>query len=102
MLLKSPTRRNARKYVAALESRDFPQIRAFAAYVLNSMDNLDMKHTQAGESGIMAQLSDVGRSRMVPITSANCRDHLKMTVYNSAAFVYTGMREMQIQFGAAR
>lgn len=90
------------EFVAALEARDFPMIRAFATYVLNTMDDLDIKHTQAGEPGIMARLSDDGRKRMVPITSVNCRDHPKMTVYNSAAFVYIGIREMQIQFGNAK
>jgi hypothetical protein len=85
------------EFVAALDGRDFPKIRAFSDYVLKTMDELDMKHMRSGQSGIMAQLSDDGRSHMVPITSVHCRDNLKMTVHNSAAFVYTGIREMQMQ-----
>ena len=77
-------------------------IRPFTLYVLNKMDDMDARHTQVGEAGIMAQLSDEGRASMAAMTSINCKDHPKMTVYNSTAFVYRGMREMQLQLGNAK
>jgi hypothetical protein len=88
--------------VKAFDSNDPARVVSFATYALNKMDELDSNHTRRGEPGIMAQLSDDGRSSMVAITSVNCRKYPKMTIYNSAAFVYTGMREMQMQLGTAK
>ena len=88
--------------VAAFDAKNMPQVRAFSDYILNTMDRLDAQHTQAGEPGIMSQLSDDGRLRMVPLASVSCRDHPKMTVYNSAAFVYAGIRAMELQLGTAK
>ena len=88
--------------VTAFDSNDPARVLPFGTYVLNMMDELDSKHTRRGEPGIMAQLSDDGRSSMVAITSVNCRKYPKMTIYNSAAFVYTGMRAIQMQLGTAK
>jgi NADP-dependent 3-hydroxy acid dehydrogenase YdfG len=88
--------------IAAMDSENRANIRTFMLYVLNTMDDLDIQHTQAGEPGIMSQLSDEGRLNMSAMTSVNCRNHVKMTVYNSAALVYRGIRDMQLQLGTAK
>lgn len=91
-----------RAMVEAMDSENLVKIRPFTVYVLNTMDEIDTKHIQAGEPGIMAQLSEDGRYHLAAAALANCRHHPKMTVYNSAAFVYRGIREMELQFGTAK
>ena len=87
---------------AAMDSENPMSIRPFTVYVLNAMDDFDTKHIQTGEPGIMAQMSDDGRYHLAATISVNCRDHPKMTVYNSAGLVYRGVREMELQFGTAK
>jgi hypothetical protein len=87
---------------AAFQMKNLPRIRDFGTYVLNTMDQTDLRHTRAGEPGIMAQLSDSGRANMAVLTSVNCEQNPKMTVYNSAAFVYGGIRDMQLQLETAK
>ena len=84
------------------ELREADRIRPFTDYILNTMDDMDSKHTEAGEAGIVAQLSDQGLVGMAAATSVHCREYLKMTVYNSAAFVYRGIRDMELQLGTAK
>jgi len=83
-------------------SRDPNRIREFVLYVSNIMEKMDIDHVQRGEPGIMGQLSDDGRTNLVAAASVQCRDHPKMTVYNSASLVYRGIRDMEIQLGAAK
>ena len=71
-------------------------------YIFNTMKYMDNKHRGQGEPGIMAQLSDKGRVNMAAATSVHCRDYPKMTVYNSAAFVYRGIRDMHLELGTAK
>lgn len=71
-------------------------------YIKNVMETLDSKHTENGEPGIIAQLSDEGFKTLVATTTVWCRDHPRQTVYNSAAFVYTGAREMELEMGTAK
>ena len=88
--------------VAAVDSEARDRVRLFMVYILNTMEKMDSKHTEQGEPGIMAQLSDNGRVNMAAATSVHCRDYPKMTIYNSAAFVYRGIRDMQLEFGTAK
>ena len=70
-------------------------------YVINTMEDMDAAHTNIGEPGIMAKLSDRGRINMAAAVSVHCRNILLSTVYNSISFVYRGIREMQIEMGTA-
>jgi hypothetical protein len=88
--------------VAAFDSKDPARVLPFGEYVLSAMDDVDTKHVRRGEPGIMARLSNNGRNNMVAIASVNCRDHPTTTIYNSAVFVYTSMRAMQLQIGTAK
>jgi hypothetical protein len=88
--------------VSAMDSKNTERIREFLVYEFNVMDTMDIEHTQRGEPGIMSQLSDEGKINLASVTSVQCRNHPKMTVYNSTALVYRGTREMEIQFGTAK
>lgn len=71
-------------------------------YIENMMYNLDQRHTDNGEPGIMSQLSDKGELDMAILAVEHCRLHPNSTIYNAAAFVYVGMRDLEIQFGTAK
>jgi len=88
--------------VAASDANNPVRFRPFILYIMNSMEVMDSRHTEAGEPGIMAQLSDEGRLNMAAAASVRCRNYPKMTIYNATAAVYRGIRDMQIQFGAAK
>jgi hypothetical protein len=66
------------------------------------MDTMDIDHVQRGEPGIMSQMSESGKTNLFAVTSVQCRNHPSMTVYNSAALIYRGTRDIEIQFGAAK
>ena len=88
--------------ISAFDSEQPERIRPLSLYVLDAMDGMDDSHTEQGEPGIMAQLDDSGRAEMVAATSVHCRNYPKMTIHNSAAFVYRGIRELEIGFGTAK
>lgn len=71
-------------------------------YILNTMDNLDTRHIEAGEPGVMSNLSDAGEVDMAAATAVHCHLHPKLTIFNSAAFVYRGVRDIEMQFGTAK
>ena len=85
-----------------MDSENYERIRQFDRYIFNIMDKMDIDHVQDGEPGIMSQLSRDGRASLFAATSVSCRNHPNMTVYNSAALVYRGTREIEIQFGTAK
>jgi hypothetical protein len=90
--------------VDAIKRFDPPQtgLGELADYIKNVMELLDRKHTEDGEPGIIAQLSDDGFWNLVGSTTVWCRDHPRQTVYNAAAFVYTGTRELELELGTAK
>jgi hypothetical protein len=88
--------------VEVMDSENLERIRQYGYYIFSVMDTMDINHTQRGEPGIMAQLSDSGKTNLFAATSVQCRNHPSMTVYNSAALVYRGTRDMEIQFGTAK
>ncbi len=90
------------KLVTAMDSHNQDQIHQAAVMILNIMDTLDNAHTERGEPGIMNQLSDQGEIDMAAMTSVHCREHRQMTIYNSAAYVYRGLRDLEVQFGTAK
>ena len=81
---------------------DREKLREFYLYMGNAMDGLDIDHIQAGKPGIMASLSDDGRQNLVAGAAVQCRNHTNMTVWNAAAVVYRGIRDLEMQFGAAK
>lgn len=87
---------------AALQKQDQEAIEAIGNYVENTMDEMDLKHTENGDPGIMAQLSDDGLKHFIATSLAYCDAHPKSSIYNAAAFVYRGMRDLEMQFGVAK
>jgi hypothetical protein len=84
------------------ETEEGQKLQEFYLFMGNTMDGLDIDHIQAGKPGIMASLSDDGRQNLVAAAAVQCRNHPNMTVWNSAAFVYRAIRDMEIEFGAAK
>ena len=71
-------------------------------YIVNTMEKMDAGHTEKGEPGIMAALSDQGLKNLAAMATVHCENFPKMTVYNAVSFVYRGVRDMEIQFGVAK
>jgi hypothetical protein len=88
--------------VLDVKEPDMDQLQNFKLYALNTMDGLDEAHTENGEPGIMSQLSDDGANGMVAAAVMWCRDHPKESAYNAVAFVYNGIRDMEMAVGAAK
>ena len=88
--------------VSALDTSNKSDIHDFVVYVDNQMDALDTAHTSQGEPGIMAQLSDKGRTQLDIVVAKECRDHPLETVYNAAAKIYVGTRDLETMFGTAK
>jgi hypothetical protein len=88
--------------IAALNTDQRAKIRPYVLYVLNAMEAMDSDNTQRGDPGIMAAMSDKGRINMAVGADLVCRAHPQMTVWNAAAEMYRGMRDMEIAFGAAK
>jgi hypothetical protein len=78
------------------------KLQEYYLFMDNVMDGLDIDHVQAGQPGIMASLSDDGRRGLTAAAAVQCRNHQNMTIWNAAAFVYRGIRDMEIQFGTAK
>jgi len=78
------------------------KLQEFYLYMGNVMDGLDVDHIQSGTPGIMASLSDDGRRNLVAAAAVQCRNHPNMTVWNAAAFLYRGTRDLEMQFGTAK
>jgi hypothetical protein len=90
------------KLFTALDNRDADKFRAGYHFVADTMDAMDSAHTEKGEPGIMAGFSDEGLLHAVTMVVEHCRSHPRMTVYNSAAFVYRGLRDLETQLGVAK
>ncbi len=90
------------KLVSAMDGRSQNKIRQSAVTVLNIMGKIDSAHIQHGEPGIMSQLNKQGGVAMAELTSVHCREHPDMTIFNAAAYVYSGIRSLLIQIGAAQ
>jgi hypothetical protein len=88
--------------VEVMDSENLERIRQYGYYIFNVMDKMDIGHVQRGEPGIMSQMSEAGKGQLFGATSVQCRNYPKMTVYNSAALVYRGTRDIEIQFGMAK
>jgi hypothetical protein len=71
-------------------------------FIQNAFEKFDRTHTEVGEPGIMAALSDNGLSGLVAMASVKCRNMPRLTIYNSASQVYRGIRDLQIEMGTAR
>jgi hypothetical protein len=86
----------------ASNASNLAKLREYYLFMGNVMDGLDIDHIQNGQPGIMASLSDDGRSNLVATAAVQCRNHQNMTIWNSAALVYRGVRDMEMQFGTAK
>jgi hypothetical protein len=69
---------------------------------VTTMQDLDFKHTDNGEPGIMAGMTDHNRATAVATAVGFCRQHPRATIYNEAASAYQGLREIEMQFGVAK
>ena len=88
--------------IRASDTSSAEQMREVFLYVRETMVALDDVHTQQGEPGIMAQLSDQGMIDMVAMTVTFCRKNPKATVYNTAAKLYRETRDLEVALGAAQ
>jgi hypothetical protein len=84
------------------ETEEGQQLQEYYLFMGNTMDGFDIDHVQAGNPGIMASLTDDGRRNLVAAAAVQCRNHPNMTVWNAAAFVYRGIRDMEIELGTAK
>jgi hypothetical protein len=89
-------------YDRAKNASNFAKLQEYYLFMGNVMDGLDIDHIQAGKPGIMASLSDDGRLNLMAAAAVQCRNHQNMTIWNSAAFVYRAIRDMEMQFGTAK
>ena len=67
--------------------------------IRNVMETLDETHTDAGEQGVLASLSDKGMMMIVISAVEDCRDHPRKQLRDAAAKAYMGLRAMQQMFG---
>jgi hypothetical protein len=88
--------------VKAWDSKDMDEVQAVGLFIENTMQDLDFKHTDNGEPGIMSGMTDQGRSNAVGAAVGFCRQHPRATIYNEAASAYQGLREIEMQFGTAK
>jgi hypothetical protein len=84
------------------ETEEGRKLQEYYLFMGNTMDGLDIDHIQAGKPGIMASLSDDGRQNLVAAAAVQCRNHQNMTIWNAAAYVYRGIRDMEMELGAAK
>jgi hypothetical protein len=77
-------------------------VRASLLYISNTFETMDSRHTEAGEPGIMAGLSDNGLRDLAAAVAVHCGNFPRLTVYNAAAFVYRGTRDLMIDLGTAK
>ena len=71
-------------------------------YILNVMDQLDRKRTDAGEQGIWSNFSDAGKHAVAGSAVANCRLHPRRTIFDAADAVYRSMRDIHIKLGIVK
>jgi hypothetical protein len=88
--------------IKAWNDKDIDAVRDVGLFIENTMQDLDFKHTDNGEPGIMAGMTDQGRASAVVAAVGFCRQHPKATIYNEAASAYQGLREIGMQFGTAK
>ena len=88
--------------IKAWDNKDRDTVREVGLFVENTMQDLDSNHTDNGEPGIMADMTDHGRASAIAAAMGFCRQHPKATIYNEAASAYQGLREMERQLGTAK
>jgi hypothetical protein len=88
--------------VKAFDDKDMEAVREVGLFIENTMQDLDFKHTDNGEPGIMAGMTDHSRSNAVGAAVGFCRQHPRATIYNEAASAYDGLRDIEMQFGVAK
>lgn len=88
--------------IKAWNDKDIDAVRDVGLFIENTMQDLDFKHTDYGEPGIMAGMTDRGRASAVVAAVGFCRQHPKATIYNEASSAYQGLREIEMQFGTAK
>jgi hypothetical protein len=86
----------------AFDKEDVPAMRAVINFIVATMENMDSMHTEKGEPGIVAQLDDKGMQELWAHAVAHCQLYPRSTIYNSAGFVYTGTRDLEMQLGVAK
>ncbi len=88
--------------IKAWDDRDIDLVRDVGLFIENTMQDLDSNHTDNGEPGIMAGMTDHGLASAVAAAVGFCRQHPKATIYNEAASAYQGLRAIEMQFGTAK
>jgi hypothetical protein len=88
--------------IKAFDNKEGPDMRMVRDYIKGVMYELDQSHTDSGEPGILAQMSDGGQIQVAIQSVEHCRLHPASTIYNAAAFVYVGVRAMEMELGTAK
>jgi hypothetical protein len=88
--------------VRAFDNKEMDMVRETGLFILNTMQDLDDRHADAGEPGIMAQMIDHARGNAVAAAVGFCRQHPKATIYSQAADAYDGLRSISIELGVAK
>jgi hypothetical protein len=88
--------------VKAFDNKDKPDMMSVLDYIKGVMYELDQNHTDHGEPGILAQMSDRGQVETAIQAVEHCRLQPVSTIYNAAAFVYVGVRAMEVELGTAK
>ena len=86
----------------AFDDKDMTAIREIGLYIANTMRDLDLNHTDNGEPGILAQMTDEARATAVVAAIEFCRQHPRATIYNEAGAAYDGLRDMELELGGAK
>jgi hypothetical protein len=88
--------------IEAFDAKDMLAVRDVGAYIENAMQALDLHHTDEGEPGIWAQMSDHARGEAAGAAIGFCRQHPRSTTYNQAADAYDGLRGIELMLGGAK
>lgn len=67
--------------------------------IKNVMETLDETHTDAGEQGVLAPLTDQGMMWIVISAIEDCRNHPRKQLRDAASQSYMGLRAMQQMLG---
>jgi hypothetical protein len=86
---------------AAMATEDPATMLPAVNYIRNTLTALDKPYLAKGEPGIIARMSDDGRTSTAAAASVHCKLNPVESVREAVEFVYDGIREMNVAFGLA-
>ena len=88
--------------IQAWNSSNVAVASAISEFIRNDFQIFDANHTNNGEPGILAGMTDRTMATMVAGVIGYCRLSPKATIYNESYQVYDGLRGIALQFGFAK